>query len=122
MNYKFDIDESIELEDIMIPSMLLQPFVENSIWHGIMPKEEQGNIKISIQQNLQLLKIIIDDDGIGINNSLKAKTDEYISRGMTITQERINLINQLSGTEMNIQIEQKIEGGTIVRINIPISD
>lgn len=122
MNYKFDIDESIELEEIMIPSMLLQPFVENSIWHGIMPKEEQGNITISIHQNFQLLKIIIDDDGIGIDNSLKAKNDEYISRGMTITQERINLINQLSGTEMNIQIEQKNEGGTVVRINIPISE
>jgi ligand-binding sensor domain-containing protein len=121
MNYEFDIDESIELEDIMIPSMLLQPFIENSIWHGIMPKEEKGNITISIHQNFQLIKIIIDDDGIGIDNSLKTKNDEYISRGMKITQERISLINQLSGTEMNIQIEQKKEGGTVVRINIPIS-
>lgn len=120
LSYDFIIDEDIELEDIMIPSMLLQPFVENSIWHGIMPKDEKGTILISIHESHQLLRITIEDDGIGIENSFKAKNDEYVSRGMTITQERINLINQLAGTEINIQINQRPEGGTIVRINIPL--
>ncbi len=121
LNYSLNIENGIETEDILIPSMLLQPFIENAIWHGIMPKETEGNIIIKILQQHQLLKIIIEDDGVGIDHSKKIKTDEYISRGMSITQERISLINQLAGSEMNIQIGQRPEGGTIVKIHIPIS-
>lgn len=122
LNYDFNIDEEIELDDIMIPSMLLQPFVENAIWHGIMPKDEDGNILIGIKESHHLLTITIEDDGVGIENSFKAKNDEYISRGMTITKERIHLINQISGVEININVNQKPGGGTMVRINIPISN
>lgn len=121
LSYELIIDDNIEAEEIMIPSMLLQPFIENAIWHGIMPKDDKGNIHITMSQDHQLLRIVITDDGVGIENSLKVKNEEYISRGMSITQERISLINQLSGSEINIQVNQRPEGGTIVRVNIPLA-
>ena len=122
LKYKLTVDDVLETEEIIIPSMIIQPYIENAIWHGIMPKDVLGHIEINISQERNLLKIIIKDDGVGIDNSLKMKNDGYISRGMSITKERINLINQLSGNEMNIKINQRLEGGTIVQIIIPIQD
>ena len=122
LNYKLTVDDDLETEEIIIPSMIIQPYIENAIWHGIMPKDVLGHIEINISQERNLLKIIIKDDGVGIDNSLKMKNDGYISRGMSITKERINLINQLSGNEMNIKINQRLEGGTIVQIIIPIQE
>ena len=122
LNYKLTVDDDLETEEIIIPSMIIQPYIENAIWHGIMPKDVLGNIEVNISQERNLLKIIIKDDGVGIDNSLKMKNDGYISRGMSITKERINLINQLSGNEMNIKINQRLEGGTIVQIIIPIQE
>lgn len=122
LNYKLTVDPNLETEEIIIPSMIIQPYIENAIWHGIMPKDDLGHIDINISQERNILKIIIKDDGIGIDNSIKLKNDGYISRGMSITKERISLINQLSGNEMNIQINQRLEGGTIVQIIIPIQE
>lgn len=122
LNYKLTVEEDLETEETIIPSMIIQPYIENAIWHGIMPKDELGNIEINISQERHLLKIVILDDGVGIDNSMKMKNDGYISRGMSITKERINLINQLSGNEMNIKINQRKEGGTMVQIIIPIQE
>jgi ligand-binding sensor domain-containing protein len=122
LNYKLTVDDDLDTEEIFIPSMIIQPYIENAIWHGIMPKDDLGHIEINITQERNLLKIIVKDDGVGIDNSIKLKNDGYISRGMSITKERINLINQLSGNEMNIKINQREEGGTIVQIIIPIQD
>ncbi|TKB97816.1 ligand-binding sensor domain-containing protein [Pedobacter cryophilus] len=121
LNYKINIHPDIDDEEIFIPSMLLQPFVENAIWHGIMPNNGKGNLAININQDQQSLKIIIEDDGIGIDNSLKTKNDGYISRGMSITRERIKLMNLLSGKELHIQVNQQEEGGTRVKLTIPLA-
>jgi ligand-binding sensor domain-containing protein len=120
LNYNITIDPELETEETFIPSMLLQPFIENAIWHGIMPNDGKGNIAIGFTLKHKLLMISIADDGIGIDNSLKIKNDEYISRGMTITKERIKLMNQLTGEEMTLQIKQQEIGGTLVEISIPI--
>lgn len=122
LNYKLIVDDRLETEEITIPSMIIQPYIENAIWHGIMPKDDLGHIEINISQERNLLKITIKDDGVGIDNSINMKNDGYISRGMSITKERINLINQLSGNEMNIKINQLEEGGTLVQIIIPIQE
>lgn len=122
LNYKLTVDENLETEEISIPSMMIQPYIENAIWHGIMPKNGLGFIDINITKERNLLKITITDDGVGIDNSMKMKNDGYISRGMSITKERINLINQLSGNEMNIKVNQRKEGGTMVQIIIPIQE
>ncbi|MGB4773605.1 MAG: two-component regulator propeller domain-containing protein [Daejeonella sp.] len=124
MKYYIIIDKSIDIDEILIPSMLLQPFIENAIWHGIMPKEEGGSIKLKINYPDILkteLQIEIVDDGIGIANSQKIKVTGHVSRGMQLTQERINLLNKSSKQPITIKIEQNNnQKGTRVLIKIPV--
>lgn len=120
MNYVIEIEDNIDKEETFIPSMLLQPFVENAIWHGIMPKETDGNIEISIKlKDHNLLHICIEDDGIGIENSYKLKSNDHISRGMELTQERINLLNKFDAPII-LKVGNIKPSGTKVSITIPI--
>ncbi|WP_079701882.1 tetratricopeptide repeat-containing sensor histidine kinase [Daejeonella lutea] len=120
MNYIISFDKDIDTDEITIPSMLIQPFLENAIWHGIMPKEVGGNVSVHfdmIDTNL-LVKII--DDGIGILNSEKLKKTRHVSRGMTLIRERISLLNRLNKHEISIDQRQTGESGTEILIKIPI--
>ena len=59
--------KNIDKENTLVPPLILQPFVENSIWHGIAKKEEHGNIIISIQKQNEMISCIVEDDGAGIS-------------------------------------------------------
>lgn len=105
MNNKFsyfiDIDENIEADDVLIPSMIIQVFVENAIWHGISPLDSEGEINIRFtQRNEKNLYIFIEDNGIGI---LKAKSfgknESHLGVGMEITKKRL----QILGKKYNIK-------------------
>lgn len=106
--YTFNIDKAINPELIMIPPMLFQPYIENSIWHGILPKEEEGHIVINIYPNptdASLVNIEILDDGIGVSTSLKNRVETgstHISRGIEITSGRLNLLKEM--TQQNLEI------------------
>jgi ligand-binding sensor domain-containing protein len=119
--YTFIVSPDIDKEDTLLPSMLLQPYIENAIWHGIMPKEEGGKLQIlidSIEGNYLLIQIV--DDGVGINNSYKNKSfNQHESKGMSLTQERINLLNQIEANPIHISIKQNGNSGTTVSIKIP---
>jgi sensor histidine kinase YesM/ligand-binding sensor domain-containing protein len=120
-NYTIVIDPAIENEEIYIPSMLLQPYIENAIWHGLMPKEEGGNLRIemSLEKEEHTLLIHIMDDGVGIDNSLRTKDGTHLSKGMSLTEERINLLNQIESSNIEIAIKQNGVSGTVVEIRIP---
>lgn len=119
-NYSIHIDENIDQDETMIPSMILQPYIENAIWHGLMPKEEGGTINIVINHHLtDALLIQIIDDGIGIDNSLQTKRADHESKGMNLTQERINLINQIEADPIQINISQNGISGTTISILVP---
>ncbi|MEJ7558926.1 MAG: two-component regulator propeller domain-containing protein [Pedobacter sp.] len=119
LNYKITVDPLIDREETLIPSMILQPYIENAIWHGIMPKEEGGTIDvvISLTSNDKLL-IQVKDDGVGIDNSLREKKGEHISKGMSLTKERINLLNQVGSNPIQMDIRQNGDSGTFVSIEI----
>jgi len=120
-NYSIRIDKNIDKEEILIPSMLLQPFIENAIWHGIMPKEEGGHVNITMEVfDQEYLLINIIDDGIGIENSQRLKNTQHTSKGMSLTQERVQLLNQIESISIQIDINQLGDAGTIVTIKIPI--
>lgn len=119
--YHIHVDKQIDKEETLIPSMLLQPYIENAIWHGIMPKEEGGEVTISInQEDDDYLGIKIIDDGIGINNSLKQKNGTHQSKGMSLTKERINLLNKIEAKPIQLSIEQNGESGTSITILVPL--
>ncbi|NEU09478.1 hypothetical protein GZH53_14225 [Flavihumibacter sp. R14] len=120
MTYEITIDEDLDTEETMIPSMLLQPFVENAIWHGIMPQEEGGNIHINVTQHKNEIVVNIIDNGTGIENSMKNKISSHVSRGMQITQERVSLLNKNKKGTISIHSRQTGESGTKVTVKIPV--
>lgn len=119
MDYEIIIDEDIDTEEIFIPSMLIQPFIENAIWHGIMPKDEGGIIKLNFDLTESELFIRIFDNGVGILNSEKTKKSNHISRGMSLINERVSLLNKLNKRHIFIDQQQAGEDGTEVLIRIP---
>jgi len=120
---------NIDTDSIIIPAMLLQPFIENSIIHGILPNENfEGKISVDLSVKNDLLTIQIDDNGIGINNSILKKSinnGDHKSQGMEITNKRIDLIKKILNKGFEIigpyQISNLEEGtfGTRVIIKIP---
>jgi len=105
-DYKIDVDESIEPQSIKIPSMLLQPFIENSIWHGILPRDQRGTIEVIVTKQEGKLIIVIKDNGIGIDKSIankQGKNQHHDSKGMELTKGRIKLISKISNKDCAIR-------------------
>ncbi|MBL4654708.1 MAG: histidine kinase [Bacteroidia bacterium] len=99
-SYEINVDEDIDKEGIKVPSMLLQPFVENSISHGILPMDKKGKVTVNIRKNIDdELVFEIEDNGIGIEQSLKSKssnTKPHNSKGVEITKSRLELIRNMA--------------------------
>jgi hypothetical protein len=125
--YYIEIEEAVEAEDILIPSMIVQPFVENAIWHGIANLEEKGIIGITFKfQDENSLQINIEDTGIGISNAKKYgyKSDNHLRLGIEITRKRLNLLGQKYGIKTGITYSEKSPGlpnpGTKIEIIVPV--
>lgn len=91
--YKEEIQDGLNLDQLFIPPMLIQPFLENAIWHGITPAENQrkGSISFSLYIEGNLLKVQIEDNGVGRQRN-KVK-EGYESLALKVTEERLNLLN-----------------------------
>lgn len=105
--FTYKIDEgNVDTEQVLVPAMLLQPFVENSIIHGILPDEsKEGRIEITIKVIGTQLEVCIDDNGIGIEFSRKKKAQfqgDHKSQGMEITSKRIDLIREMWNKEYEL--------------------
>lgn len=124
--YSFEVDESLYQDNIKIPPLLLQPYVENALWHGLMPKEENGTVKIILKKTEATLCCIIEDDGIGRDKSseLNNKKDRK-SAGTNITANRINLINSVYRIKIGVSTDDLQDqdgnpGGTRVVVFLPL--
>ncbi len=125
--FNYDLDPTIDTDEIMIPPMLLQPYIENSIKHGLMNKEGIRMLTLSIIRDNAYIKIEIDDNGIGREQAslLRKNTLKYQSMGMSINNDRINLLGKTNDFFIEIQVEDKktvmdVSEGTRVVIRIPI--
>lgn len=124
---KWDIDERIKLEDHKVPPLVLQPFVENAIWHGILNKDhnESGTVQIGIQDQGELLACTIRDDGVGRKRARELKAEatvEFQSLGMKITNERIEALKKIkdAGVEtIDLYHENGESAGTKIVIRLP---
>ncbi len=104
-DYKIEINNKLEEDGIFIPSMIIQPIVENSIWHGIATLEQRGTIKISFSTyTSKSLKIVIEDNGIGMKKSMEYsdKTSQRQHLGMQIIKKRLELLSKKYKTETGI--------------------
>ena len=124
--YALNVDESVQASRVRIPAMMLQPYVENSIWHGILPMSRQGQVSISVlPADNGHIRVTIEDDGIGIDQSLTTKnggSGDHISRGIEITKGRADVLRRLGLTDIRIEGPVQItgggEGGTGTRVTI----
>jgi LytS/YehU family sensor histidine kinase len=130
IQYEIVIDEAIETESTYIPSMVLQPFVENAIWHGLMHKkeEEYGILTIAIKEEGHKLTCTIEDNGVGREKARILQERSVFkskSLGMKLTEERLRLLSK-ERLEQLIKITDLKDAmdfamGTRIEVNIPIS-
>ena len=113
VDFGFDIDQSIDLKDIRVPALIIQPFIENAIWHGLVPKERGGRLLVTVRKNNGAIECIIDDNGIGRELSLKYKAQyesSHQSKGISLTRTRLELDKFLNNREDGIEIIDKLDG------------
>jgi LytS/YehU family sensor histidine kinase len=119
-DFEITVDENLNQQNLQIPGMLIQPFLENAIWHGLRYRKEKGFLKLNFETKNDYLKITIEDNGIGIEESKKQKTDHQKNRegrGMKNTLERIRLLNDLYRKNITCSIKDS-KNGVLVEINM----
>ncbi len=129
-SYEIKVDENLDTEMLEIPTMIVQPFVENAILHGLMPKKGDRRLSIELKDGAQFITCLITDNGIGreaaerLNNN---KTGKSKSRGISVTSQRLELLANNFDLKTEIQYTDLKDGdgkasGTQVEINIPKQD
>lgn len=126
-DFKISVDPELDAERTMVPNMIVQPHLENAIWHGLRYLDDKGLLQLQVQLANGKVVIRIDDNGIGLTKSQELKTSNqktHESRGMSNTKERISLLNELYKKNISFQILEKAlpETGTIVEISFPLID
>jgi tetratricopeptide (TPR) repeat protein len=120
-DYEIFVDENLNMQSLKIPGMLVQPFLENAIWHGLRYRTEKGFLKLRFEKKNDFLNITIEDNGIGIEESKKQKTIHQKNRegrGMKNTLERISLLNDLYKQNIECKItDKKTEPGVLVEVS-----
>jgi len=107
--YEIHVAENIDQENTLIPPLILQPFVENSIWHGLSQKTGMGKILIKIKRQDEMLNCVVEDDGLGRNQTTNSVTTNK-SLGMKITKARIDIINKIKNSTAAIELKDLAEG------------
>jgi tetratricopeptide (TPR) repeat protein len=114
--YSITVDETIRVEDYKIPPMLLQPYIENAVWHGLRYKTEKGKLDISITKNgKDEIAITITDNGIGREKSKALKTEnqqKQNSKGMGNINKRVSILNQMYKDKVAVFIDELYPGQT----------
>ena len=111
---------------VQVPALIIQPFIENAIWHGIVPKGTGGHVELSVMQKNNSVEIVIDDNGIGRETSKQNKSVSGLahqSKGVNLTRSRLELDNMLRHRKAKLEtIDKKDENslatGTKVIITI----
>jgi len=123
-DYNVIVDEQLKLDDFIIPPMLLQPYVENAVWHGLRYKEERGLLEISFRQvDNETVVITIEDDGIGRKKSKLLKTEnqkKQNSKGMGNIQKRISILNTMYKDKVDVNVENIFESEEGTRVTLTL--
>lgn len=124
-DYTITVDEHLDSDTTYVPNMVLQPHLENAIWHGLRYRNEKGLLLLNFTLERDLVKVSISDNGIGITKSRELKTDNqkmHESRGITNTKERIALLSQLYKKDILLLVTEKQlpETGVVVTITFPL--
>lgn len=127
--YRIEIEGNVDLDYDIMPPMLLQPYVENAILHGLTPKKEKGLLIVGLRTEEQYIVCTITDNGIGRKKAAEIKRtmpgSKHKSMGMKITEERLRILNEISLSKHSVKItdlenENGESLGTKVEIYVPI--
>lgn len=124
-NYEIKVDPAIDQDFYDLPAMLLQPYVENAILHGLNPKKEKGFLEVHVTLNENYLICAVKDNGIGRSKSLELKRDNlsHKSLGMKITHTRLQILNELHQSDLSVKVtDLENHTGTKVEVFIPINN
>ncbi len=127
-NFDIRIHSNMDVSALKVPPLIIQPYAENAIWHGLMHKEEVGHLQIELYEEKDMLCCKITDDGIGRKKAAELKSKSastYKSMGMQITASRIDMLKQKEKSDTLITITDLvlpdgISGGTEVLLKIPV--
>jgi LytS/YehU family sensor histidine kinase len=127
-NYEFTADEKLKAGSIHIPHMLIQPFVENAIWHGLLHKDGEKKLEVSFRYlNEKSLTCIVEDNGVGRGfkkqGAVVLKTKSSLA--IEFIRQRLELLSKTTNAECGFEIidkkdEQGNNTGTLVKITLPI--
>ncbi|SFD36278.1 Tetratricopeptide repeat-containing protein [Algibacter lectus] len=124
-DYTIKVDKNINVNDFVIPPMLLQPYIENAVWHGLRYKKTKGNLEIAINQsNPNEITISIIDDGIGRAQSKALKTEhqqKQNSKGMGNIKKRVSILNEMYKDKVDVSIsdfQEEVDTGTKVIVTL----
>jgi LytS/YehU family sensor histidine kinase len=125
--YNLILAEGINAQSIQVPPLIIQPYVENAIWHGMMHLDDKiGKLQIKIEMVNGFLKCLIDDNGIGRKKSREIKGGKiHRSVGLSITKERLENLNAIYHSNLSVKLKDKYDenglgSGTTVELFIPI--
>ncbi len=117
--YSIEINEDIEIDNVLIPPMIIQPFIENAIIHGALPSTNSIHIILKLSLDNEILNCSIIDDGVGIDYQSETKNPlKRKSMGMAVTKKRIEKNNQEHNIDTNISITNNNLKGTIVSFKL----
>lgn len=124
MTYSFEIDPDLDPDEVLLPTMLLQPFVENAIWHGLSPKDGGGHITIGFRQKGQTLECSVEDNGVGRART-ESKHKTHRSKALEITRKRLNVLAEQEQAKTELQILDLTHpdgspAGTRVMVTLPV--
>lgn len=127
-SYEIDVEKDVHTDSIYVPSMIIQPFVENAIWHGLLHKETPGKLIIHLKREPEMLIVEVQDDGVGRVKAMEMKSKSATTRkslGLKITADRLKMLNSNSNAEgvieyIDLYDNNKEANGTLVRIKIPV--
>lgn len=126
--YDIQVDDEVDEANAQIPPMLLQPYIENAIIHGIGPLENNGEVKLKFSKRHDMLVCVIDDNGVGREKAVGIarlrEGDKPKSYGMGITSKKVEILNQITSGGFTINVNDKYEengepAGTRVTVVVP---
>ena len=107
-SYSLEVTQDVDTQTVKVPPLIIQPYVENAIWHGLMHrKEPDGRIDIKLWKNNGVLYIEIEDNGVGRDEAKRLKSKTAVkqkSHGMKITEQRIEVVNKIYNVDAGITI------------------
>ena len=127
LRYSIEVDENIDQDEVILPTMILQPFVENAVWHGLSKKKSGGLIQVRFNLEKEYIICSIEDNGIGRIASFKQKPrlENHESKAISITQKRLQLLEKKYNCSSSLKIEDLFDLhrkplGTKVELKIPL--